>query len=143
MQHLLIAIHVLLAIFAIGPLIQLASTAARGIRAEDPAALRSSAKSVKIYGYLSVLVAIVGMSLVQPRYHHQFGDTWVWMSAVLWLVATATVFSLLLPALDNAATALESEASAQPLVGRVAASGGIIAGIYAVIVILMVYKPGS
>jgi uncharacterized membrane protein len=143
MRHLFETIHVLLAVFAIGPLVHAASTAARGVRTGDAAAVRSSARTVRIYGYLSLLVALAGMSLVQPKYDHEFGDTWIWLSLVLWVVATAVVFALLLPGLNGAASALEHGAPAQTLVARVAAGGGTVALLYAVIVVLMVYKPGS
>jgi uncharacterized membrane protein len=143
MEKLLITVHVLFAVFAIGPLAHAATTAARGVRSGDGAAVATSARTVTIYGYLSVVVAIIGMGLVQPKYQHSFGDTWVWLSLVLWVVATALVFALLLPSLKGAATALASGASATALAGRVAAAGGIIALLYAVIVALMVYKPGS
>ena len=135
--------HVLFAVFAIGPLAHAATTAARGVRSADAGAVATSARTVTIYGYLSVVVAIIGMSLVQPKYQHSFGDTWVWLSLVLWAVATATVFAVLIPSLKGASTALANGAPAGSLTGRIAASGGVIALLYAVIVALMVYKPGS
>lgn len=143
MEHLLITVHVLFVVFAIGPLAHAATTASRGVRAGDATAVAGSARTVKIYGYLSIVVAVIGMGLVQPKYQHSFGDTWVWLSVVLWAIATALVFALLLPSLQGAAKALANGASAASLTGRIAAAGGIIALLYAVIVALMVYKPGS
>ncbi|UQX89452.1 hypothetical protein M6D93_05455 [Jatrophihabitans telluris] len=143
MRHLLETLHIVFAIFAIGPLVHAATTAARGIKAADANAVASSARTVKIYGYLSVVVAILGVGLVQPRYDHSFGDTWVWTALVLWFVASGLVFSLILPNLQGAATALRNGSSAANLAGRVAAGGGIVALLYVAIVVLMVYKPGS
>jgi uncharacterized membrane protein len=143
MRHLLDTLHILFAIFAVGPLVHAATTAARGVRAGNAGAVASSARTVKLYGYLSILVPIFGMSLVQSKYQHEFRDTWIWLSVVLWVIATALVFALLLPNLNGAAVALANKAPAASLVGRIAASGGVIALLYVVIVVLMVYKPGG
>ncbi|MGX7678102.1 DUF2269 family protein [Jatrophihabitans sp. DSM 45814] len=143
MRHTLEFIHVLLAIFAIGPLVHAATTAARGVKAGDAAAVASSARTVKIYGYLSLLVVVFGFGLVQSKYHHEFSDTWIWLSIVLYAIALALVLMLLLPSLQGAATALAHGASAESLTARIAASGGVVALLFAGIVYLMVFKPGS
>lgn len=171
MRHLLEALHILFAIFAVGPLVHAATTAARGVRAGDASAVAGSARTVKIYGYASIAVAVLGFGLVQPKWDNRFGDTWVWLSLVLYLVALAVVFALLLPSLQGAARALAGAAvggaavggaaagtgevagpgapagtggaAAEAFTARIAASGGVVALIFAVIVFLMVFKPGS
>ena len=91
MFKLLLALHLLFAIFAIGPLVHAATTAGRGVRNGDAAATASSARMLKIYSYVSVLVVIVGMALMSVDSPFQKGqkvgeisDLWIWLSLVLW-----------------------------------------------------------
>ncbi|HTZ44044.1 MAG TPA: DUF2269 family protein [Jatrophihabitans sp.] len=141
MKDLLLSLHVLFAIFAVGPLVGTATTAARGVRAGDAAAVAGAARTVRIYGYASLLVALLGMGLVQPKWDNKFGYPWVWLSIVLYMVALAVTLAVLVPGLTAAARQLESGGSAASSAGRLAAAGGIVALLFAVIVFLMVYQP--
>ena len=141
MRHLFLALHLLFAVFAIGPLVGAASVAARGVKAGDAVAVAGSARTVRIYGYLSILVAVFGLAMVQPKWHAQFSYPWVWISLVLFVIALALTLAVLEPGLRGAAQALGQGNDASGFAGRVAASGGLIALIYAVIIVLMVYRP--
>ncbi len=141
MRHLLLALHILFAIFAVGPLVGAASIAARGVRAGDAATVASSARTVRIYGYLSLLVALLGMGLVRPQWHAKFSYPWVWISLLLYLVALALSLAVLAPSLGRAAERLTAGADAGGEAGRAAGAGGLIALLFAVIVFLMVYRP--
>ncbi len=150
MFNLLLSLHVLFAIFAVGPLVHAATTAARGIRTGDGAATASSARTVRIYSYASVLVVLVGsamMSLDSPDKKGekvaQFGDTWIWLSVLLWLVAVAVALLAVVPALDKASALIGKQESVVAMTARVAAPGGIVGLIFAGIVFLMVYRPGG
>jgi uncharacterized membrane protein len=146
MHHLLLALHILFAIFAIGPLAHAATTASRGVKAGDAAAVQAAVRTTRIYGYVSLLVAVLGFAMLGQKGTDEkasFSDTWVWLSVVLYLIALGVVLAILAPNLDSAAKAIGSGESAQSLVGRVAASGGAVGLLFAVIVFLMVYKPGS
>src|SRR5690349_24534627 len=61
---LVFALHLLFAIFAIGPLVHAATTAGRGVRTGDGTATASSARMLKTYSYASLLVVIAGMALM-------------------------------------------------------------------------------
>ncbi|SOD73393.1 predicted integral membrane protein DUF2269 [Jatrophihabitans sp. GAS493] len=141
MLKFILALHILTAIFAVGPLVGASTTAVRGVRSGDSGAVAASARTVRIYGYASLLVALLGFGLVQEKWHIKFSDAWVIASILLWIAATALALFLLVPALEKAATNLAAGESASALKGQVAASGGIIALIYAAIVFLMVYGP--
>lgn len=143
MHKFLLALHLLTAIFAIGPLVHAATTAGRGVRRGDAAATAASARLAKLYGYVSVLVVVLGMSLVRPKWHAEFGDTWVWLSLVLWAAAVALVLALIVPTLERATEQLTAGEAADALTARVAAAGGVVGLIFAGIVFLMVYRPGS
>jgi uncharacterized membrane protein len=141
MRDLLLSLHVLFAIFAIGPLVGAASTAARGVRAGDGPAVAGSARTVRIYGYASLAVVVLGLGLVQPKWHAKFSYPWVWVSLILYVLALVLTLAVLEPNLRKAGAELAAGNSAQALTGRVAASGGLIALSFAVIVFLMVYRP--
>lgn len=141
------AAHLVFVVFAIGPLVHAASTAARGVRRGDGAATASSSRVLRIYAYVSVLVIVAGMALMSQkedgRKLAEFGNTWIWLSLVLWALAMAIVLGVTVPTLNKATKLIEAQDSVVTLTGRVAASGGVVALIFFVIVVLMAYKPGS
>jgi hypothetical protein len=149
MFKILLALHLLTAIFAIGPLVGSATTAARGLRTADAGATATSSRTLTIYGAASVLVVFFGIGVMSSKspFTHKttadFGDTWIWLSLVLWLATIAVLFTMVIPALKQATTTIGTGGSVDSLKGRVAAGGGVIGLVYAVIVFLMVYRPGS
>jgi uncharacterized membrane protein len=147
MLKLLLAAHLVLAVFAVGPLVHAAMTAGRGIRTGDGAATASASRVLRIYAYVSVLVVVAGMGLMsQKEDGHRLGefeDPWIWISLVLYLVAVALVLGVIVPTLDRATKQIADQQSVVTLTARVAASGGVVALLFLVIVVLMVYKPGE
>lgn len=149
MFRILLALHVLAAIFAIGPLVHAATTASRGLRTADAAATRSAARTVTLYSYVSGVVVVLGFGLMSSKsyYTHKttadFGDLWIWLSVVLWLAAVGLALGVIAPALTKATELLEGGSSVEALTAKVAASGGIVGLLFAAIVFLMVYRPGS
>ena len=147
MFKVMLALHLLTAIFAIGPLVHAVTTASRGLRTKDVAALRSSARMIRIYSIASVIVVIIGfglMSATSPYGNHEtvasFSEPWIWISVVLWVAAVGLCHALVIPPLEKAAADVEQAPS---FTARVAAGGGVIGIIFAVIVFLMVYRPGA
>ncbi|MDQ2846270.1 MAG: hypothetical protein M3Y77_07960 [Actinomycetota bacterium] len=149
MFKIMFALHLLFAIFAIGPLVHATTTAARGLRHADAAATQASARMTRVYAIASILVIIFGfalMSATSPYTHKEvakFSETWIWLSLLLWLIAMALALALTAPALSSATKQITDGHSVGTLTARVAASGGAIALIFAAIVFLMVYQPGS
>lgn len=149
MFKILFALHLLTAIFAVGPLVHAATTAARGLRTADAGATTTAARTVTIYSYVSVLVVIFGFGLMSmddpygPGKVAEVSDPYIWLSALLWLVAVGLALGVIAPALQQATTRIGAGEAVDGMVGRVAAAGGIVGLIFAGIVFLMVYKPGS
>ena len=147
MFKIMFALHLLFAIFAIGPLAHAATTAARGVRHGDAAATAYSARVARIYAMASVLVVIFGFGLMSSKRHGEevakFSETWIWLSALLWLLAVALVMAVIVPSLNKATELIGKQESAAALTGRVAAAGGVVGIVFAVIVFLMVYQPGG
>jgi uncharacterized membrane protein len=145
----LLALHLLFAVFAIGPLVHAATTAARGIRHNDAAATASGARTCRIYAFASLLVIALGFALMSQkspyapgRHVGEFGQTWIWLSLVLWVLAMALVLGLVAPSLDRATRLIAEQQTAAALTARVGAGGGVVGLIFAAIVFLMVYQPG-
>jgi uncharacterized membrane protein len=147
MLKLLLAAHLVLAVFAVGPLVHAATTAGRGIRTGDGRATAGASRMLRIYSYVSLLVVVAGMGLMSQKEdgHRlgEFADPWIWISLVLYLVAIALVLGLIVPTLDRATKQIAQQQSVVTLTARVAASGGVVALLFLVIVVLMVYKPGE
>jgi len=102
---------------------------------------------LRVYSYASVLVIIAGMGLMSQKEDGkklaEFGDTWIWLSVLLWIVAIGIVLIVVVPALDKVTAAIEREESVVSKTAVVAAAGGVVALIFTTIVVLMAYKPGS
>ena len=149
MFKILFALHLLTAIFAIGPLVHASTTAARGLRTADAGATSAATRTITIYSYASLLVVVLGFGLMSvddpygPGKVAEIGETWIWVSALLWLLAVGLALGILVPALQQATAKIGSGEPVDALKARVAAPGGVIGLIFAGIVFLMVYKPGS
>lgn len=150
MFNLLLSLHVLFAVFAVGPLVFAATTAARGVRTADAGATAFSARVLKIYANASLLVVVLGiglMSLDSPDHQGEkvakLSDTWIWLSVVLWLVAVGIVHAVVVPALTRATEMIGRQEPVASPTARVAAAGGTVGILFGVIVFLMVYRPGG
>jgi uncharacterized membrane protein len=156
---LLLFLHLLAAIFAVGPLVGAATTAARALRTPDAAAATSAARTIRIYTYASVVVVLLGFGLMSAKapgdssqHVADIGDAWILLSIVCWGASVAVALGGLVPALTQAATTIGEggeggeggpASSVSTIAGRVAAFGGATGLLYAAIVLLMVYQPGG
>jgi hypothetical protein len=146
----LLALHLLFAIFAIGPLVHAATTASRGVRHADADATAMSLRMCRVYSIASVLVVLAGGALMgvdspfrKGEKVAEFGDTYIWLSLLLWLVSVGIVQAVAVPALSKAGRMIAEQQPVRSLTPRVAAAGGLVGVLFAVIVFLMVYRPGS
>lgn len=145
MHDVLLSLHIITAVFLIGPVAAAGPAIARATRAGDVGAVESSARMMRIYGYGSLLVALFGLGLVQKKWGAQFGDTWVWLSLALFVVALAAIVAVAVPAQEDLAEALRSGAAdkAKSALGKVMGGSSLASIAYVVIIVLMVTKPGS
>ncbi len=60
----MLALHLLFAIFAIGPLVHATMTASRGLQGGDDAATQAAARMTRIYAIGSILVIVFGFALM-------------------------------------------------------------------------------
>ena len=127
-----LVIHVVLAIFVVGPLVAAANQVPRALRAGSGDNVRLLSRTVTVYGWASLLVAIVGFGLVRDRF--SFSDGWLIASIVLFVVASVLILGVLVPMLRGDA------AGKAP---RAAAVAGVASLCYVAIAILMTWKPGG
>ena len=138
-----LVIHVVLAIFLIGPLVAAANQVARELRSGSAGTVRLLSRTVTIYGWASLLVGIVGFGLVRDRF--SFSDGWLIASIVLFVVASVLVLALLVPTLRRASAGPGTEAAgtATTLAPRAAALAGAASLCYVAVAVLMTWKPGG
>lgn len=146
MFDLFLTLHLLTAVFIVGPLVQTTTTATRGLRTADASATAAAARNAGIYAYASLVVVFIGFGLMSMKEDGKtagsMGELWIWLSALLWAVGVALTLAVIVPTLQKATTAITNGDSVAALKGRVAASGGITGLLFIVIIVLMVYKPG-
>lgn len=131
-----LVVHVVLAIFVIGPLVAGANQAARALRADDGRGLALVSRTVTVYGWGSLLVAVFGFGLVRDDV--SYSDGWLLASIVLFVVAAVLVLALLAPMLRRAVATGGPTAGLAP---RAAMLGGIASLCYVAIAVLMVWRP--
>lgn len=148
MFKIMLALHLVFAVFAIGPLVHAATTAGRGVRTGSAEGVASSIRALRYYSIASIGAIIFGFGLMSADAPWggkvgEFSDTYIWLSLILWVVAIGIVHALLIPALDKVAQKITAQDSVVALTARVAAIGGVVGLIFVAVVFLMVYKPGA
>ncbi|AGZ45779.1 hypothetical protein [Actinoplanes friuliensis] len=144
MTKTLLALHVLAAIVAIGPVTVAASMfpAAARRAASDPGGLpvlRNLHRICRIYAVLGLLVPVLGLATASSL--GVLGDAWLITSMVLTVAAAAVLGFLVLPGQSDVLAASPDGAL------RGAARLGMVTGVFnllwTVVVVLMVVRPGS
>ena len=149
-DHLLLILHVGFAIFTLGPLTAATMSTPKYIRAGNAVVLRYLALTTRIYGLGTLGVFLFGLFLAKGK----FDQFWLSASMTLFIVALVLLLILerdqrkVLSALDGAIgeqTAEpkkdrpENHLDTQAEQSRIASFSGIIALIWIVILILMVW----
>ncbi|MFD7227855.1 hypothetical protein [Streptomyces sp. NPDC059881] len=150
MTKILLIVHVLAAIIAVGPVTVAASmfpAAARHVLA-DPAderaraVLRNLHRVCRVYALVGVTVPVFGIATANSL--HVLGDTWLIVSMVLTAIAAAVLAALVLP---RQSAVLEGAVLEGPAViadtKRLAMYTGIFNLLWAIVTVLMIVRPGS
>jgi uncharacterized membrane protein len=149
MFQIMTVLHLIAAVFIIGPLVYAVTSAGRALRQRDAAAATAAARVTRIYAYASVVVVIFGFGLMSAKSPYtgksvaEFSEAWVWLSVLLWIVGAALALAVTAPALTQAADRNASGTAVDSVKGRVLASGIAVAVLFVAIIVLMVYRPGS
>lgn len=119
MTKLLLSIHVLAAILAIGPVAVAASMFPAAVRRahEQPpgdgaATVRTLHRICRVYAAVGVVVPVFGLATASSL--GVLGDAWLIASLVLTTLAAAVLVALVLPGQDAAVAGLDGDAAEQP-----------------------------
>ncbi|MCX7520948.1 DUF2269 family protein [Microbacterium sp. STN6] len=154
MGTLLNVLHVVAAVFIIGPMAILPHLAPRLIRTGHGGQVVALAKSVTLFSWLSLIVVVFGFG-VMGMYKIPFDRTWIWLSIVLYVIALLLSLFLVAPAMRRAGQALELStadaavtdtpasgtgvATEKPSVGAISGGAGIATLCLIAVVVFMVW----
>lgn len=150
---IILLLHLLTAVFVIGPLAIAGVAAPRALDDGEPAVqrLQDGHRLVQRYALASILVPLLGTAMVglgndpatDVGARWAFNQFWVSSSYALYLVAVLALLLVAAPSIKKAATALEAGESTEVYKGRMQAAAGGAALAFVVIIVLMVFKPGA
>ena len=152
----LLALHVLGAVFVIGPLAVLPMVALRLIREGNAAAVLALSRTISVLGWLAVAVGALGAGAyhtISDEFRTRLGTGWFVSSLVLTLVATILILVVVVPQLRAAAGDTESGDGTPPSASHataaaagkvrsrravVAATSGIASLLFLLVAVIMV-----
>ncbi len=135
MTKLLLSLHVLAAIIAIGPVTVAASMFPAVTRRADRTALPLLHRICRVYALLGIAVPVFGLATASSL--GVLGDAWLITSIALTAVAAALLAVVILPAQQR----IIAGAPVPP--GRLGMLTGTFNLLWAVVVVLMIVRPGS
>ncbi|MFK0181238.1 hypothetical protein ACIQVR_35365 [Streptomyces xanthochromogenes] len=147
MTKLLLCLHVLAAVLAVGPVTVAASMFPQALRRahsapDDPealATLRTLHRICRVYAGIGMAVPLFGFATASSL--GVLGSGWLITSIVLTAAAAAVLGLLILPAQDNALTA--AQAAGPNSAARLAMLTGVFNLLWATVTVLMIVRPGS
>ena len=152
METVVFALHVVAAVFIVGPMAILPMTAMRAIRAGEGGQVGVLAQSTFLFSLLSLLVAVLGFGVIGANGDGTNGDgttfttSWVLVSIILYVVALALNLFAVVPALRSAAEHMVDPATQElqkPDYRRITIGSGVVTLLLVVITVLMAWHPGS
>ena len=142
-------LHVVGAVFIVGPMAILPMSAMRAVRAGNAGQVATLAKSTNLFGLLSLLVVVFGfgvMGMAPKSDNVSITTPWILWSLILYIVAFALTVFLVVPTMRKAAEALEAKPGTDAVAEKasypaLAAGSGVTALLLVAVVVLMVWKP--
>ena len=145
MDTLFNVLHVVAAVFIVGPMAILPMTAMRAVRGGNAQQVAMLAKSTNVFSLLSLMVALLGFGLVgmaDEKYNLSVSTPWVLWSIILYVIALGLTLFLVVPTMRRAADALEGTAAGESTrYPAIAAGSGVASLLLVAVVVLMVWKP--
>jgi uncharacterized membrane protein len=160
MDTLFAILHVVTAVFVVGPMAIIPMTAMRAVRAGNASQVRTLAKSTNLLSLLSLLTVVFGfgvMGMSDPKFKLSVTTPWILWSIIAYIVALGLTLFVVVPAMRKAADALDTvpagvpadvstpAAEAAGLESRgypaIAAASGVASLLLLLVVVLMVWKP--
>jgi uncharacterized membrane protein len=138
-NKVLLSVHVLASIVLIGPVTVAASLFPRHARAKEIGVLRVLHRISTGYAIAGLAVPVFGIALAAQM--HVLGDAWLLISMALTAVAAVLLAVVIVPGQRKVLAALEKEED--PGGPNLAMVTGLFAMAWAVVVVLMIVRPGS
>lgn len=142
MTKLLLSVHVLAAILAIGPIAVAASVFPRTARDAEPGDGTAAFLHRVCVGYTIVGAAVPAFGFATGAQMGVLADAWLIASIVLTAIAAAILALLILPG-QRRLLALAPDGAGDALATRLTMLTGIFNLLWAVVVVLMIVRPGS
>ncbi|MEV5279512.1 DUF2269 family protein [Streptomyces sp. NPDC052811] len=149
MTKLLLSLHVLAAVLAVGPVTVAASMFPRVLRRADPdgrealTTLRMLHRICRVYAAIGLAVPVFGFATASSLGVLTSG--WLITSILLTAAAAAILALLILPAQDSALAAAQTSGLSPGSrdAGRLAMLTGLFNLLWATVTVLMIIRPGS
>lgn len=147
MGTIMAVVHILAAVFLVGPMAVLPMAAGRAIRESDARALNSLTKTSYAVTVSSMAVLVVGFGALGMRdvtkaesATWSFSSTWIWLSVLLYGVALVLSFALVLPGMRDAAEQMDNGADITSAASKVAVGSWTVSLLLMAVVVLMIIK---
>lgn len=139
MGTVMIVLHVITAVFIVGPMAVIPMTGLRTLRSGNASAVRSLAKSTALFSWLSLLTVLFGFG-VAGMWKISMGAWWILVSTIAYVIAFVLSTFVVVPQMRKAADQVEGAAAGtKPAAyGAVAALSGITSLLLLLVVVLMV-----
>ncbi|MGB3732149.1 DUF2269 family protein [Microbacterium sp.] len=139
MGTVMIVLHVITAVFIVGPMAVIPMTGLRTLRSGNASAVRSLAKSTALFSWLSLLTVLFGFG-VAGMWKISMGAWWILVSTIAYVIAFVLSTFVVVPQMRKAADQVEgASAGTKPAAyGAVAAFSGITSLLLLLVVVLMV-----
>ena len=137
--NILLLLHILAVLVAFAPVVAHALLAAQ-VRGRDAASVLTlmQRNEQRVNAPALILAGLFGFGLQgMSDGAWEFGQTWIWLSIVLWIVQNGVLHALLLP---GQKALIGGDRSAK---GRVDLGAGLVSLLFLIILILMIWKPGA
>ncbi|GID30793.1 hypothetical protein [Paractinoplanes brasiliensis] len=141
MTKVLLSVHVLAAIVAIGPVTVAAGMFPAAVRRGDLAQMRMLNRICRVYAVLGLTVPVFGLATAASL--GVLTDAWLLVSIALTVVAAVVLAYRILPAQSEALTAHAGATPPHVLARRLGMVSGIFNLLWATVVVLMIVRPGS
>lgn len=149
MSDLLVTLHVVAAVFIVGPMAALPMLGLSSVRARHAATLKRLATSTNLFSLLSLVVFILGfgaLAVSDPKDNFTVLTPWVLGSIILYLGAVSLSLFVTVPVMRSEAVRIQNDSSASNeqrsrSYGTIAGSSGFSAIALVAVVVLMVWKP--
>lgn len=150
MYELMLYVHVICAVIWVGGAFYGQLLAIRAGRSDDPMALPRLGREMEFLGsrvFVPAATLLFLAGAVMTLRAWSFGQLWVAVSVALWIVSAAVGSAYLAPSAKRVSALFEADgpesAAGRQLIGRMFLVSRLELVSFAVIIALMVFKPGS